>query len=81
MVPKEIASWIEFYKLFPFDDYHRFYRPAALVAGSMSGTDLDDLLAWLERRFAAPMADSDLSTLAAFGLKPPRRPLGSAPPV
>lgn len=27
----ELADWIEFYRLFPFDDMHRFYRPAALL--------------------------------------------------
>lgn len=28
----ELLEWVEFYKLFPFDDLHRFHRPAALVA-------------------------------------------------
>jgi hypothetical protein len=37
MTEDEWLRWIEFYKLQPFDDYHRFARPAALVAHSMSG--------------------------------------------
>lgn len=47
MTQPEFLSWIEFYRLYPFDDMHRFHRPAALVSSSMSGTEVDKLLEWL----------------------------------
>lgn len=37
MLQKEFESWKEFYALRPFDDLHRFHRPAAVVAHSMGG--------------------------------------------
>jgi hypothetical protein len=47
MTQPEYLAWIEFYRLYPFDDMHRFHRPAALVANSMSGAGVDKLLEWL----------------------------------
>lgn len=73
MTQPEFLAWVEFYKLNPFDDYHRFYRPAALVSHSMSGGSLDDLLGWLEKRPEPKLSDADLATLKAFGLKPPKK--------
>ena len=65
----EVASWREFYRAFPFDDLHRYHRPAALVARSMSSSaTIQDLLQWL-----APdpslvgVPDADLATMRAFG--------------
>ncbi|NGR09401.1 hypothetical protein G5B41_17815 [bacterium SGD-2] len=37
MTRKEFESWKEFYALRPFDDLHRYHRPAAVVAHSMGG--------------------------------------------
>lgn len=37
MSEDEFGDWLDFYALYPFDDFHRFYRPAAVVAGAMSG--------------------------------------------
>lgn len=37
MTHKEFESWKEFYALRPFDDLHRFHRPAAVIAHSMGG--------------------------------------------
>jgi hypothetical protein len=39
MTPAEFESWRAFYRLFPFDDEHRYYRPAAMVSVSLSGGD------------------------------------------
>lgn len=46
---REFNSWISFYRLFPFDDAHRFYRPAALIAKS-NGTksSIRDLMEFLQ---------------------------------
>lgn len=37
MSADEYQSWMQFFSLYPFDDFHRFHRPAALVSASMSG--------------------------------------------
>lgn len=37
MTRKEFESWKEFYALRPFDDLHRYHRPAAVVAHSFGG--------------------------------------------
>jgi hypothetical protein len=75
MTQPEFLGWVEFFKLHPFDDYSRYYRPAALVASSMTGAEPSELLDWLERRPSpkAKYSDVDLSMMQAFGLKPPRK--------
>jgi hypothetical protein len=53
MCSAEFISWAEFYRQCPFDDFHRFHRPAALVAGSLGGGGEDDMrkrLDWLQPR-------------------------------
>lgn len=37
MSAAEFESWKAFYRLFPFDDLHRFHRPAAMVAAAWGG--------------------------------------------
>lgn len=37
MTRREFESWKRFYNLRPFDDVHRYHRPAAVVAHSMGG--------------------------------------------
>jgi hypothetical protein len=77
MVPSEFRAWHEFYKLAPFDDMHRYHRPAALIARSIGGGDIKPLLEWLaptpESRKEAAMgglSEEDMKTLAAFGFTP-----------
>ena len=70
MTNAEFNRWIEFYKLYPFDDYHRFHRPAALVSASMGGK-IDKSLEWLQPEpIAGDYSDVDVTILKAFGLKP-----------
>ncbi len=84
MTPAELAAWREFYIRWPFDDLHRFHRPAALVAACMgSGQDLQQRVTSLIG-FLAPepktttvpeqghFSESDLRTMAAFGVVPPK---------
>ena len=59
---------------------YRMYRPAALIARSMGGAEMDALLNWLQPPPARPSTDApggltqaDLNTLAAFRLKPRRK--------
>lgn len=73
----EFESWVRFYNERPFDDYHRLYRPAALVARSMSGAEMGDLLEWLQPKpqpdYYSEYSEADMVTFKAFGVTPPRR--------
>lgn len=72
MTQAEYHGWIAYYKHYPFDDLHRFHRPAALVGASFSG-DIDKKLSWLQPEvFSGNYTDSDLNTMKAFGFKPPK---------
>ena len=78
MSQAEFQRWFDFYKLYPFDDLHRYHRPAALISRSMSGADIGELLEWLQPREVIEAAESgyseaDLNTFKAFGMTPPRR--------
>jgi len=74
----EFIRWTDFYRKHPFDDFHRYHRPAALVATSMNGADIKSLLDWLQPRYDLPnesgYSDEDLATFKALGMdKPPIR--------
>jgi hypothetical protein len=81
MTDKEFQAWIEFYRHFPFDDFHRFHRPAALIASRGGTSDaLQSALAWLQPEPVDPAlanySAADLNTLRAFGIKPGAKPEG-----
>lgn len=72
----EFCDWVAFHLEHPFDDEHRYHRPAALLSQSMAGGKIEDRLHWLKD--AAVKAEvrgrwskADLETFAAFGVKPP----------
>jgi hypothetical protein len=66
----EFLAWIEFYRCYPFDDFHRYYRPAALISQSLAGGDMRAQLNWLQPDPAnAEMNEADMNTLQAFGFK------------
>lgn len=70
MTPAEFQSWVEFYIGQPFDDLHRYHRPAALVASSFNG-DIEGKLEWLQPRNGDDeYSSADITTMKAFGLKP-----------
>lgn len=49
MTEDEFEAWIEYYRRWPFDDFNRYHRPAALVAQTAGGLkDTDSLLQWLQ---------------------------------
>jgi hypothetical protein len=74
MEQPEFLAWMEFYKLFPFDDLHRIHRPAALASiAGMSGDGIGGVvqkrIEWLQPDSrTAGMSDADRATLAAFGI-------------
>ncbi|MFC0677528.1 hypothetical protein ACFFGH_06645 [Lysobacter korlensis] len=59
----EFDAWREFYRLYPFDDLHRFHRPAALMACSGVSGSLDQAieqrLKWLQPDPSDRFADTD----------------------
>jgi len=68
----EYENWRAFYLMYPFDDVHRYYRPAALLA-SMQATDkrraLNAALDFLQPDpVVSQLNDTDKRTLAAFSL-------------
>jgi hypothetical protein len=71
MTQAEYQEWIRFYRAHPFDDLHRYHRPAALIGASMGG-DIKDKLEWLAPE---PIPDgineADWRTMKALGLTPP----------
>jgi len=73
MTRPEFLAWAAYYELFPFDDFHRFHRPAALVAQSLGGGSTEELLDWLQAKPPQPgdenLSEADITTLRAFGLR------------
>ncbi len=67
MTQVEFDRWRHFYVQQPFDDLHRFHRPAALVATSFGG-ELKSRLDFLTRPIQTAEEDADDVTLRAFGL-------------
>lgn len=65
----EFLSWVEFYKRWPFDDAHRFHRPAALVARSLGGGDVEKYMDWLQPPEADGMTSADRDLFRAMGVK------------
>lgn len=61
--------------LYPFDDYHRFHRPAALgasVHAKNPGEARKNYLEYLQPKPLVPdFGDADLRTIAALGGVPP----------
>lgn len=71
MTPREFAAWIEFYKLFPFDDRHRYHRPAALVSVSLGGGKIDDRIAFLSPDPKPEgYSSADMSLMKMLGVRP-----------
>lgn len=76
MTHAEFKSWVDYYEEFPFDDHHRYHRPAVLVAQSMGGGDAEAKFEYLVPPKAigdnkGEYSEADLRTLEAFGVKSP----------
>lgn len=70
----EFYKWISFYNDFPFDDFHRYLRPAALVAaasgsmGKISSESVTKILSWLEpEQIPEGINAADYSIIKALG--------------
>lgn len=68
MSEAEFSAWVQFYRLYPFDDFHRFHRPAALVSVALGGGEVQERLDWLQPdRGTEGMSDADMATMRALG--------------
>jgi hypothetical protein len=68
MEQPEFLTWVEFFKLYPFDDFHRYHRPAALVSTALGGGDVKPRLDWLQPEPDVDgLSEADRNTLKAFG--------------
>lgn len=64
----EFMRWAEFYKDFPFDDFHRYHRPAAIGAVGSVNMKFEDILDWLQKpQTPEGMTDVDMSVIKALG--------------
>lgn len=66
----EFRRWRDFYLDNPFDDHHRYHRPAALVANQMSGIDFKKALEISENKPEEEMSDVDASIFKILGGSP-----------
>lgn len=69
MTRAEFAAWMDFYRVHPFDDHHRYHRPAAMIATAMAGGDVNERLDWLHPpEWQDDLEQADITTLKALGI-------------
>lgn len=74
MPQRELEGWREFYVLYPFDDRHRYHKPAAAVMAVLGGK-YDERIEFLSPTpKPVGLSEADANTLLAFGIKPHMRP-------
>lgn len=70
MSTPEFLTWIEFHKLYPLDDYHRLFKPAAMLAAVHTKDGklqpFIDMLSPDPRN--AGLSEADLNSMRAFGV-------------
>ncbi|WP_033455988.1 phage tail assembly protein T [Bordetella bronchiseptica] len=83
MSEREFRSWQQFYDESPFDDLHRYHRPAAMLAQVQVGGDFTARLRWLADgvdpgpeqselgalRMSDQFSAADLRTFEALGMR------------
>lgn len=73
MTQTEFHRWQWFHAQYRIDDFSVHMRPAALVAQSIAGGEIEPKLNWLQPRpidATGRFDDASVRTLAAFGLNP-----------
>ncbi|WP_457810496.1 phage tail assembly protein T [Variovorax atrisoli] len=69
----EFERWVAFYRSHPFDDHHRYHRPAALIAHSIAGQPFEDLIEFLQPPPTDGYTSADLDLFKAARIRPPPR--------
>lgn len=72
MSQAEYLAWAEFYRRWQFDDFHRYFRPAALIAGSLGGggdAAMRSRLEWLQPPDYTGMTSADIDLFKAAGIR------------
>lgn len=65
----ELESWRQFYQLFPFDDLHRYHRPAALIKAS-NANSFEELCQVLQPTPAPEgLSTADAQIMRMFGYR------------
>lgn len=78
MTPDEFSDWCSYYIAQPFDDLHRYHRPAALISASMGSGDMQEVIEnrinWLQPKASQEnqYSDVDMSFMKAMHVKPPK---------
>lgn len=76
MSEMEFRRWAQYYRQHPYDDMHRYHRPAAWVAASHNGK-LEAALEWMAPELPSELFSSaDLRTMKVFGIRPPKKKEG-----
>jgi hypothetical protein len=71
---REFQDWMAYYRDYPFDDAHRYYRPAALISQSMDGGDIKQKIEWLQPEpVPEGINEADLATMRALGVRAPAK--------
>ena len=73
MSQAEFGRWCAFYEENPFDDFHRYHRPAGLMAASFNG-HLQEKLDWLRPPPFTGHTSADHDLFKAAGFTPKRKP-------
>lgn len=70
MTNKEYLDWVAYYKTYPFDDFHRFHRPTALIVSRGKQDQLEEALKYLDVNSVIPgeidmeqLSESDMSVI------------------
>lgn len=75
----EFCDWFDRYDAAPFDDRHRYHRPAAWLTMALNGTQPRESLEWLTNGRLTPQdapegvpegdwSEADIATMRALGV-------------
>ena len=69
----EFERWRQYYRDMPFDDEHRYYKPATMITAiaGKTGKTAEHYMGYL-RPLRQEYTDADMSVFKAFGIKPKR---------
>jgi len=74
MSQQEFTMWTEFYKLYPFDNYHVHQRPAAMLAAVTGRVEIEKIAEWLKKPIGGGNKEfdsTDMSIIETLGGHPP----------